>query len=100
MSLQINARPFTIAVGDDVLDDLKVRLARTRFPNELEGGGWHHGADLTYMREMVRNWQTDYDWRKWEALLNGFLKYVEEVDGFNIDFIELAVVKDSWNDVT
>lgn len=87
MSMQINARPFTIAVGDDVLDDLKARLARTRFPNEVEGGGWHYGADLTYMRQMVRHWQTDYDWRKWEALLNGFPNYVAEVDGFNIHFM-------------
>ncbi len=87
MSLQINARPFTIAVGDDVLDDLRARLARTRFPNEVEGGGWHYGADLTYMREMVRHWQTDYDWRKWEAVLNGFPNHVAEVDGFNIHFI-------------
>lgn len=85
--MQINAHPFTIDVEDAVLEDLRLRLARTRFPNEPEGGGWLYGTDLTYMRRLVDYWRDGYDWRKWEAELNRWPNYIASVDGFDIHFI-------------
>jgi len=85
--LQINAEPFAIHVPDTVLDDLKARLARTRFPNEPEDAGWMYGADLTYMQKFVDHWQNGYDWRKWEAELNRWPGYKATVDGIDIHFL-------------
>lgn len=48
--------PFTIAVPDDVLLDLRSRLRRTRWPDEVEGAGWDYGTNLDYMRELIAYW--------------------------------------------
>ncbi len=84
--MQINAEPFRIDVSDAVLDDLKARLVRTRFPNEVEGGGWFYGADLSYMRKFIDYWRDEYDWRHWEAELNRWPGYMANVNGFDIHF--------------
>src|SRR5688572_2958406 len=68
-------RPFRIRVPDAVLRDLKERLARTRFPDEIDGSGWDHGASLAYMKELVAYWRDKYDWRKQEAALNAFPQF-------------------------
>jgi microsomal epoxide hydrolase len=57
--------PFTVAVPDEVLDDLRERLARTRWPVAVEGVGWDRGTDPAYLRELVAYWQDGYDWRAW-----------------------------------
>ena len=44
-------RPFKVRVPQSVLDDLKTRLARTRFPDEINGAGWDYGANLEYMKD-------------------------------------------------
>ena len=45
--------PFSIHVDDVVLDDLRRRLALTRFPDEIEGAGWEYGIPMGYVRELV-----------------------------------------------
>ena len=62
--------PFEIRIDDSVLDDLRDRLARTRFPDEIEGTGWEYGIPLDYLRELVDYWNDEYDWRAQEARLN------------------------------
>jgi pimeloyl-ACP methyl ester carboxylesterase len=62
--------PFTIAVPDQVLDDLRDRLLRTRWPAEVEGVGWDRGTDPAYLRELVAYWADGFDWRAQEAELN------------------------------
>ena len=63
-------RPFAIAVPEHVLDDMRERLRRTRFPGPLAGGGWDYGTNLDYMRDLVRYWREHYDWRLAETALN------------------------------
>ncbi len=72
---------------DEVLRDLKERLARTRFPDEIEGSGWEYGADLRYMKELVAYWRDQFDWRKQERALNAFDQYTTTIDGLVIHFI-------------
>ena len=60
-------RPFRIAVPDATLTDLSERLARTRFPDEIEGSGWTYGTNLAYLRTLVEYWRTEYDWRAQET---------------------------------
>jgi epoxide hydrolase len=79
--------PFTIHVPDEVLRDLKERLARTRFPDEIDGSGWEYGADLRYMKELVVYWRDQFDWRKQERTLNTFDQYKTTIDGLEIHFI-------------
>ncbi|WP_315096263.1 epoxide hydrolase N-terminal domain-containing protein [uncultured Cellulomonas sp.] len=56
-------RPFTVRVGDDVLDDLRDRLHRTRWPHTLESVGWSRGVPLAYLRELTEHWRDAYDRR-------------------------------------
>ena len=81
------AEPFRIGVSDDVLADLKARLDRTRFPDEVPDTAWEYGSNLAYMRELVEYWRTRYDWRKHEAHLNRFRHFRAGVNGLGIHFI-------------
>ncbi len=79
--------PFRIAVPEDVLVDLRTRLERTRFPDEIPGSGWRYGTDLAYLRELVAYWRDRYDWRAEEARLNQLHHFRARVGGLAIHFI-------------
>src|SRR5262245_64851562 len=79
--------PFTIEIDDLVLDDLRDRLARTRFPDEITGTGWEYGIPLGYLRELVEYWRDRYDWRAQEARLNEFPQFRTRIDGQEVHFI-------------
>ncbi len=64
-------QPEEIAIADRVLDDLRTRLARTRWPGQPRELGWEMGADLGYLRELCEHWASAYDWRRFERALNG-----------------------------
>ena len=83
----MEVRPFTIAVENSVLDDLHQRLADTRWPDEIPNTDWDYGSNLTYIKELVDYWRTDFDWRAQEAELNAFNHFKSEVDGLDIHFI-------------
>ena len=63
-------RPFKISVPDDVLVDLRARLDRVRWPDEVPDAAWRYGTSVAYMQELVAHWREKYDWRTWEAELN------------------------------
>jgi len=73
-------RPFQVAVGDDVLDDLQSRLERVRWPDEVPGaeGSWTYGTDLGYLQELVAYWRDGYDWRAQEKAINEFPQFRAE----------------------
>ena len=85
MAAQIE--PFKIEVPEAVLTDLRERLARTRFPDEVPDTGWEYGTNLAYMRELVQYWLTQYDWREHEAALNRLPHYKATIDGLELHFI-------------
>jgi pimeloyl-ACP methyl ester carboxylesterase len=82
-------KPFRIAVGDDVLDDLKSRLRKTRWPEAPPVDDWSQGVPLQWIEEVCRYWAEDYDWRRREALLNRFPQFTSEIDGLNIHFLHM-----------
>jgi microsomal epoxide hydrolase len=82
-------QPFTIAVPDEVLEDLRERLSRTRFPAQIDGAGWDYGTELGYLKELVRYWRDHYDWRAAEAALNQFPQFTTAIDGQRIHFIHV-----------
>ena len=50
--------PFTVHVPDEILVDLRERLARTRWPGEIPGAAWDYGSNLAYIKELVDYWRT------------------------------------------
>lgn len=72
---QAAIRPFRIDIPGADLDDLRDRLARTRWPDELPGTGWDDGVPLGYLKEVADYWRTSYDWRRHEARLNQFPQF-------------------------
>jgi pimeloyl-ACP methyl ester carboxylesterase len=83
----MEVRPFEIAIEQSVLDDLKERLDRTRWPDEIPATEWDYGSNLGYMKELVDYWRTDFDWRAQEKKLNEFHHFKSEVEGLDIHFI-------------
>jgi pimeloyl-ACP methyl ester carboxylesterase len=82
-------RPFRIEVPQAALDDLRDRLARTRWPDELPGVGWDYGVPLDYVKRLAAYWQDGYDWRRHEARLNAHPQFTTEIDGQDIHFLHV-----------
>jgi epoxide hydrolase len=82
-------KPFTIHIDQADLDDLRQRLANTRWPSAAPGARWSNGVPLDYLKEVVEYWRTQYDWRKFEARLNEFPHYTTTIDGANIHFMHV-----------
>src|ERR1700730_1889426 len=82
-------RPFRIDIPQADLDDLRDRLARTRWPDELPGVGWSYGVPVDRLKELGAHWQTTYDWRAHEARLNGFPQFTTTIDGQNVHFLHV-----------
>ncbi len=80
-------RPFKIEVPDAVLADLRERLARTRWPDQIPGTGWEYGTELGYLKELCETWRTSYDWRKHEAALNRWPQFETRIDGQRLHFV-------------
>jgi len=85
----MSIQPFKIAIPQTDLDDLRERLAHTRWPNQLPGVGWNRGVPLDYLKELAEYWRTGYDWRKHEARLNEFPQYTTQIDGQTIHFLHV-----------
>ena len=79
--------PFTIAVPDAVLEDLRQRLNNTRWADEEVVDDWSQGIPHAYLKEVCEYWATDYDWRSREAALNRFDQFTTEIDGLDVHFV-------------
>ncbi|HYZ21636.1 MAG TPA: epoxide hydrolase [Rhodopila sp.] len=82
-------RPFRIDVPEQDLVDLRRRLAATRWPDKETVADESQGVPLATLQELVRYWQTDYDWRKIEARLNALPQFITEIDGLAVHFIHV-----------
>jgi microsomal epoxide hydrolase len=82
-------RPFRIDIPQADVDDLRDRLARTRWPDQLPGVGWDYGIPLDYVQELAEYWRTGYDWRAHERQLNEFPQFTTAIDGQNVHFLHV-----------
>src|SRR6476660_2344565 len=82
-------RPFKVQVPQAALDDLRRRIAATRWPDRETVDDRSQGAQLAQLQELVRYWGTDYDWRKAEAKLNALPQFTTNIDGVDIHFIQV-----------
>ena len=81
--------PYRISVGEDVLDDLRSRLRKTRWPEAELVDDWSQGVPLGWIRDVCGYWAEQYDWRRREALLNRFSQFTTEIDGLGIHFLHV-----------
>ena len=82
-------RPYEFAIPEVALDDLKMRLRHTRWPERETPDDWSQGVPLAYVKEVCEYWANDYDWRRCEALLNYWPQYHTEIDGLDIQFMHV-----------
>ena len=82
-------RPFRVNTSEEDLLDLRRRLAATRWPDREIVADQSQGVQLATVQQLVRYWQSDYDWRRMEARLNALPQFVTEIDGVDIHFIHV-----------
>ncbi|MEC3956579.1 epoxide hydrolase [Nocardia sp. CDC153] len=84
-----------IHVSDETLDDLRRRLALTRWYADDGNADGFYGVPTAYLRELVEYWRTDFDWRAQEKAINAYEHYRVEVDGVPIHFLRKPGVGDN-----
>jgi pimeloyl-ACP methyl ester carboxylesterase len=82
-------RPFTVKVAQEALDDLRRRIAATRWPERETVTDQSQGVPLAMMQELARCWGNDYDLRRFESRLNAVPQFMTEIDGLDIHFIHV-----------
>jgi pimeloyl-ACP methyl ester carboxylesterase len=88
-------RPFHVGIPDEELVDLRQRLAATRWPDREIVADQSQGVKLATIQQIVRYWQTDYDWRKVESRLNALPQFITEIDGVDIQFVHVRSKHDN-----
>ena len=83
----MSIQSFKVDIPQATLDDLRERLARTRWPDQVEGAGWDYGTNLKYLKGLADYWHHQYDWRKQEAALNQFHHFKVEIDDMGVHFV-------------
>lgn len=83
----MTVEPFTIAVDEAALSDLRDRVRRTRWPDQVDASGWTYGVDRGYLRELLTSWAEEFDWRARERGLNRFAHYRAEINGLKVHFV-------------
>jgi pimeloyl-ACP methyl ester carboxylesterase len=80
---------FEIKVADKAIDDLKMRLQRTRWTDEIVNTDWEYGAKLSYVKEITNYWLNTFDWRNTENEINEYSNYIADIDGVKIHFLHI-----------
>jgi hypothetical protein len=82
-------RPFRVITPEKEIVELRRRIASTRWPSRELVEDRSQGVQLSTLKELLRYWATDYDWRKAEAKLNSYPQFVTKIDGVDIYFIHV-----------
>ncbi|MGH3085192.1 MAG: epoxide hydrolase family protein [Gaiellaceae bacterium] len=84
-----DVRPFQLDIPEEKLDELRRRLAATRWPSKELVPDRSQGVQLATLQELARYWATDYDFGRLEARLNALPQFTTEIDGVEIHFIHV-----------
>jgi pimeloyl-ACP methyl ester carboxylesterase len=84
-----SVRPFQVKVPDEAIEDLRRRIAATRWPSRELVADRSQGVQSATMQELTRYWTTEYDWRRCEARLNALPQFTTGIDGVEIHFIHV-----------
>jgi len=80
-------KPFSIPFSQAVLDDLRMRLRHTRWPDQVDGAGWSYGTELSYLKELCSYWENEFDWQRQVSILNSLHHYRVTIDDCLIHFV-------------
>jgi Epoxide hydrolase N terminus len=87
--VETEIRPFRVEFKEEQIDDLRRRIAATRWPGKELVQDRSQGVQLATAQALARYWAIDYDWRKAEARLNALPQFKTEIDGVDIHFIHV-----------
>lgn len=85
----MSVTPFSISVSDEVLDDLRDRLRKTRWVDDFANDGWQYGANVAYLKSLCDDWANTFDWRAQERAMNRYGHFRTEIEGVPIHFIHV-----------
>ncbi len=83
----MSVKSFKVEITQKTIEDLRERLANTRWTDEIDNSKWEYGTNKTYLKELCDYWQHTFDWKKQEEYLNSFPHYKTTIDGVGIHFI-------------
>jgi pimeloyl-ACP methyl ester carboxylesterase len=84
-----DVHPYTVAIPDAELEDLRARLRHTRWPQPLPGVGWERGVPVDYLKRLAGYWLKEFDWREQERRLNAIPQFQTTIDGQPIHFLHI-----------
>ncbi|MGW4327742.1 epoxide hydrolase family protein [Nocardia sp. NPDC004573] len=87
-------RPFHIDIPQADLDELRLRLTRTRWIDDLPGAGWERGVPTAYLKELAWYWAEKFDWRAAEAQLNAYPQFITTITGQNVHFLHVRSARE------
>jgi pimeloyl-ACP methyl ester carboxylesterase len=79
--------PFLVEIDDDQVEDLRSRLARTRWPEPEPVTDWSQGVPVAYLKGLCEYWAGEYDMRRLADRLNAWPQFRTEIDGLGVHFI-------------
>jgi pimeloyl-ACP methyl ester carboxylesterase len=88
-------RRLELRVADSVLEDLRTRLRRTRWPDQVAEAGWDQGTERETLRSLVEYWADEFDWRAYEGELNAVPQFKAEIHGLGIHFVHRRAARGS-----
>ncbi len=83
----MSVKSFKIEITQQTIEDLRERLANSRWTDEIDNSEWEYGTNKAYLKELCVHWQHSFDWKKQEEYLNSFPHYKSTVDRVGIHFI-------------
>src|SRR4051794_29534752 len=83
----MSVESFLLPYSKSAVADLRSRLARTRWPDEIPGSGWEYGVDQSYLRQLCAYWKDHFDWKAQLEKFSRFHHYRCNIDGVGIHFI-------------
>jgi epoxide hydrolase len=82
-------QPFTIAISEGQLDDLRRRIRAVRLGPPPANEPWESGVDYSFLGELIEYWAHQFDWRERERWLNSFPHYLADIDGTRVHFVHV-----------
>ena len=84
-----SVREFKVNVSEDVLNDLVYRLDHARLFEDLEDTEFQYGFRVQYLKDVIRYWKEEYDWRLHETELNRFPQFLTKIEGIDVHFLHV-----------
>jgi pimeloyl-ACP methyl ester carboxylesterase len=82
-------RPFHIEFPAQQIDDLRRRIAATRWPSKELVDDRSQGVQLAAAQALAHYWLDEYDFGRIEQRLNELPQFITQIDGVDIHFIHV-----------